>query len=245
MKTKKYSKENLILLLKEWVQKNGAVPSKRQLNADADMPSEMAYRKAFGSWGAALKCCGFEAQKPHPSENCRKAVSEAKKGKIREKSSNWKGGRFKNKYGYIMIWDSEKKKYVREHRRIMEEFLGRKLLSDEDVHHKNGIKDDNRIENLEVIKKPEHTSFHEKLSPGKHTRKNGVQCLFPGCEKITSSKYGLCSYHYRAQWGRLKNGTIKDMHDFSPTIKMHTEETKERLREYAKQQKRKNGRFSS
>ena len=47
MKTKKYSKENLILLLKEWVQKNGAVPSKRQLNADADMPSEMAYRKAL------------------------------------------------------------------------------------------------------------------------------------------------------------------------------------------------------
>jgi hypothetical protein len=69
-----------------------------------------------------------------------------------ENHPGWKGGKSK-RGGYILmaIYDeNNNKRSVSEHRFVMESKLGRKLFPNERVHHKNGKRDDNRLENLEL-----------------------------------------------------------------------------------------------
>jgi hypothetical protein len=87
------------------------------------------------------------------------------------RSHFWKGGRIEHPNGYILIRVTpdhpfysmaDSHNLIPEHRLKMAEHIGRVLEFDEIVHHKNGRKDDNRIENLELLKKNLH---HTGYSP--------------------------------------------------------------------------------
>lgn len=67
----------------------------------------------------------------------------------------WKGGRIEDKSGYILVHqpghpDANSGGYVREHRLVMEQKLGRRLDPKEVVHHRDGDKKNNSPENLEM-----------------------------------------------------------------------------------------------
>lgn len=76
--------------------------------------------------------------------------------------------RKKHTQGYILIYVpdhpcADKCGYVLEHRIVYENHIGRILCDTEIVHHKNGKKDDNRLENLELVSRAEHAKIHKKL----------------------------------------------------------------------------------
>lgn len=80
-------------------------------------------------------------------------------------SPNWKGGREVTSAGYIRLWISKTER-VLEHRKVMEDHLGRKLTKSEVVHHINGNNADNRLENLEL------TTFSEDIRRHNFARLN-------------------------------------------------------------------------
>lgn len=88
--------------------------------------------------------------------------SEANKG---DKARSWNGGVKKTKKGYRLVLcpghhRADTAGYVMEHILVWEQKSGALLPDNCCVHHLNGIKDDNRIENLCVMLHGAHTAFH-------------------------------------------------------------------------------------
>lgn len=84
-----------------------------------------------------------------------------------ENNPNWKGGITKHSKGYKYKLNpshprATKTGYVLEHILVAEKEEGRSLREQEVIHHINGIKDDNRPENLIILPKKEHDELHRE-----------------------------------------------------------------------------------
>ncbi len=111
-----------------------------------------------------------------------------------EKNGRWKGGRVYDADGYVKIKipdhpNASKAGYVLEHRLVVEKRLGRYLTTDEVVHHINGIKDDNRDENLMLLTPSEHSIIERT---GKYFPRATTLRLI--CERCGGLFYRMPSY---------------------------------------------------
>lgn len=107
-----------------------------------------------------------------------------------------KGGYICSRSGYKRVQYKGRK--IEEHRLIMMDYLGRELKTYEHVHHINGNKLDNRIENLKVVTRWEHPSYHKTG--------NKRVCLI--CDEYKKHHArGLCDtcYHRILMRGELDN----------------------------------------
>jgi len=101
----------------------------------------------------------LEMEWAHGTKPGNKKGSTRQPGKVPEPEKRKK---LTNHSGYILVYKpgypgTEKTKgYILEHRWVMEQYLGRRLDSWEHLHHKNGVKTDNRLENLEVVTNATH-----------------------------------------------------------------------------------------
>jgi len=85
------------------------------------------------------------------------------------KNPFWKGGKYKSSDGYVYIYSPNHPNttsgcYVKRSRLKMEKKLGRYLKRSEIVHHKNELKDDDRLCNLELKTNIEHGKHHYKTT---------------------------------------------------------------------------------
>ena len=142
------------------------------------------------SWKGGLPKCGV-CQKELVSRYAKTCLEHRVKKEKNRKYS----------HGYILIYKPDhpfhnSQGYVKEHRFVIEQKIGRYLTKKEYVHHINHIKDDNRIENLMIIDPGSHSRLHNlgnKHWVGRHHTEGTKEKM-----RLSATKRG--SDHYNKAW---------------------------------------------
>lgn len=143
---------------------------------------------------------------------------------------NWAGGthRSANDYKKVLIGSGL---YINEHILIMEWYLARKLEEGEVVHHINGIRDDNRLENLELMTESSHGRLHNLGK--KHSEKTK--------ERYRKDRAGTNQKERHQQWRNdvTKDAIIKAISDSktkkqaAKTLGIHPDTLRARMKYYS------------
>ena len=133
------------------------------------------YRAEKGKGEFCSKKCYDSYQRKYPH-------TKKLTGVYGKKHPRWKGGKYISKFGYVYIYKPEyatnPRGYIKEHRYLVEQKIGRRLREDEVIHHVNGDKLDNRLENLEIINPAEHFKKYHGKDWKKRVDKDKLTGLF-------------------------------------------------------------------
>lgn len=156
------------------------------LNATCEICGKKFHLKPYNIMRSKHHYCSVECHREGKREYC-KGENNHQYGLRGKDNPTWNGGRKMSVYGYWEVqcighpFGKGRSEYVFEHRLVAERYLltdensleinGKRYLSPKYVvHHKNGNKQDNRPENLEVMLKSDHLRLHS-LENNKNRRR--------------------------------------------------------------------------
>jgi hypothetical protein len=123
---------------------------------------------------------------------------------------------------------SDKRGYVMEHRLIVEENLGKILPKNIQIHHINGVRDDNRLENLQILDARDHAKEHDsgerndngqfvaadpkfaELKYRLYNKDTGLTQVYT-LQKLTSTTFRRGCFEFRGRFTGLKDKNGKEI----------------------------------